>query len=72
MNAFIDSSRSQTTNLAVMAPGIAEALLATAPGSAPNEGQTDRRPPSYDERQGRFFHYYAYRGAADGLKAAPP
>ncbi|MBV9076068.1 MAG: tonB-system energizer ExbB [Methylobacteriaceae bacterium] len=32
MNAFIGISRSQTTNLAVVAPGIAEALLATAIG----------------------------------------
>ena len=32
MNAFIGISRSQTTNLAVVAPGIAEALLATAVG----------------------------------------
>ena len=30
MNAFIGISKSQTTNLAVVAPGIAEALLATA------------------------------------------
>lgn len=34
MNAFIGISRSQTTNLAVVAPGIAEALLATAIGLA--------------------------------------
>lgn len=32
MNAFIGISESQTTNLAVVAPGIAEALLATAAG----------------------------------------
>ncbi|WP_448953371.1 tonB-system energizer ExbB [Labrys neptuniae] len=32
MNAFIGISRTQTTNLAVVAPGIAEALLATALG----------------------------------------
>jgi biopolymer transport protein ExbB len=32
MNSFIGISRSQTTNLAVVAPGIAEALLATATG----------------------------------------
>ena len=32
MNAFIGISRAQTTNLAVVAPGIAEALLATATG----------------------------------------
>ena len=32
MNAFIGISKSQTTNLAVVAPGIAEALLATAIG----------------------------------------
>jgi biopolymer transport protein ExbB len=32
MNAFIGISHSQTTNLAVVAPGIAEALLATAIG----------------------------------------
>ena len=32
MNSFIGISRSQTTNLAVVAPGIAEALLATALG----------------------------------------
>ena len=32
MNSFIGISRSQTTNLAVVAPGIAEALLATAVG----------------------------------------
>lgn len=32
MNAFISISASQTTNLAVVAPGIAEALLATAIG----------------------------------------
>ena len=32
MNAFIGISQAQTTNLAVVAPGIAEALLATAIG----------------------------------------
>ena len=32
MNSFIGISKSQTTNLAVVAPGIAEALLATAAG----------------------------------------
>lgn len=32
MNSFIGISRAQTTNLAVVAPGIAEALLATAVG----------------------------------------
>ena len=32
MNSFIGIARSQTTNLAVVAPGIAEALLATAIG----------------------------------------
>ena len=32
MNAFIGIAQSQTTNLAVVAPGIAEALLATAMG----------------------------------------
>lgn len=32
MNGFIGISKSQTTNLAVAAPGIAEALLATAFG----------------------------------------
>ncbi len=32
MNAFIGISESHTTNLAVVAPGIAEALLATAMG----------------------------------------
>jgi biopolymer transport protein ExbB len=32
MNSFIGISKSQTTNLAVVAPGIAEALLATACG----------------------------------------
>ena len=32
MNSFIGISRMQTTNLAVVAPGIAEALLATAAG----------------------------------------
>jgi biopolymer transport protein ExbB len=34
MNSFIGNSKSQTTNLAVVAPGIAEALLATAFGLA--------------------------------------
>lgn len=34
MNAFIGISQSQTTNLAVVAPGIAEALMATAAGLA--------------------------------------
>ena len=34
MNAFIGISKSNTTNLAVVAPGIAEALLATALGLA--------------------------------------
>src|SRR5438445_5401720 len=33
-NSFIGISKSQTTNLAVVAPGIAEALLATAFGLA--------------------------------------
>ena len=32
MNSFISISESQTTNLAIVAPGIAEALLATAIG----------------------------------------
>jgi biopolymer transport protein ExbB len=32
MNSFIGIAHSQTTNLAVVAPGIAEALLATALG----------------------------------------
>ena len=32
MNSFIGISQAQTTNLAVVAPGIAEALLATALG----------------------------------------
>ena len=32
MNSFIGISKSHTTNLAVVAPGIAEALLATAFG----------------------------------------
>ncbi len=32
MNAFVGISKAQTTNLAVVAPGIAEALLATAIG----------------------------------------
>ena len=32
MNAFIGIAQSKTTNLAVVAPGIAEALLATAIG----------------------------------------
>jgi biopolymer transport protein ExbB len=32
MNSFIGISESQTTNLAIVAPGIAEALLATAIG----------------------------------------
>jgi biopolymer transport protein ExbB len=32
MNSFIGIAKSQTTNLAVVAPGIAEALLATALG----------------------------------------
>ena len=34
MNSFIGISKAQTTNLAVVAPGIAEALLATAFGLA--------------------------------------
>jgi biopolymer transport protein ExbB len=34
MNSFVNIARSQTTNLAVVAPGIAEALLATAFGLA--------------------------------------
>ena len=34
MNAFVGIARMQTTNLAVVAPGIAEALLATAVGLA--------------------------------------
>lgn len=32
MNSFIGISEAQTTNLAIVAPGIAEALLATAIG----------------------------------------
>ena len=32
MNAFIEIAEAQTTNLAVVAPGIAEALLATGLG----------------------------------------
>jgi biopolymer transport protein ExbB len=34
MNSFIGISKAQTTNLAVVAPGIAESLLATAIGLA--------------------------------------
>ncbi len=34
MNSFVGISQAQTTNLAVVAPGIAEALLATATGLA--------------------------------------
>jgi biopolymer transport protein ExbB len=34
MNSFVGIAQSQTTNLAVVAPGIAEALLATATGLA--------------------------------------
>jgi biopolymer transport protein ExbB len=34
MNSFIGISKAQTTNLAIVAPGIAEALLATAVGLA--------------------------------------
>ncbi len=34
MNSFIGISEAQTTNLAIVAPGIAEALLATAIGLA--------------------------------------
>jgi biopolymer transport protein ExbB len=34
MNSFIGISKAQTTNLAIVAPGIAEALLATAFGLA--------------------------------------
>jgi biopolymer transport protein ExbB len=34
MNSFVGISRAHTTNLAVVAPGIAEALLATAFGLA--------------------------------------
>jgi biopolymer transport protein ExbB len=34
MNSFIGISKAHTTNLAVVAPGIAEALLATALGLA--------------------------------------
>jgi biopolymer transport protein ExbB len=34
MNSFVGIAKSQTTNLAVVAPGIAEALLATAIGLA--------------------------------------
>lgn len=34
MNSFVNIARMQTTNLAVVAPGIAEALLATAVGLA--------------------------------------
>jgi biopolymer transport protein ExbB len=32
MNSFVGISKAQTTNLAIVAPGIAEALLATAVG----------------------------------------
>ena len=35
MDSFIGISRAHTTNLAVVAPGIAEALLATALGLVP-------------------------------------
>ena len=53
MNAFIGISEAQTTNLAVVAPGIAEALLATALGLVAaipavviynHLGAVDRRP----------------------------
>jgi biopolymer transport protein ExbB len=41
MNSFIGISKSHTTNLAVVAPGIAEALLATAFGLAAASGRGD-------------------------------
>ena len=53
MNAFIGISEAHTTNLAVVAPGIAEALLATALGLVAaipavviynHLGRVDRRP----------------------------
>ena len=47
MNSFIGISKSQTTNLAVVAPGIAEALLATA-------HRPRRRDPGRDHLQPLF------------------
>ena len=45
MNSFIGISKSHTTNLAVVAPGIAEALLATALG--PRGGDSGRGDVQY-------------------------
>ena len=70
MNSFIGISKSQTTNLAVVAPGIAEALLATALGLVAaipavviyNHSRADRRLPGAGRR-------HLGRGAAPGLAA---
>jgi tonB-system energizer ExbB len=44
MNSFIGISKAQTTNLAVVAPGIAEALLATAIGLVAAIGRDHLQP----------------------------
>ena len=47
MNSFIGISKAHTTNLAVVAPGIAEALLATAIGPRRrHSGSRDLQPSS--------------------------
>jgi len=62
MNSFIGISKSHTTNLAVVAPGIAQALLATAFGLAaadPGGGDLQRFRPLHVELPGAARRYTA-------------
>ncbi len=55
MNSFIGIAKTQTTNLAVVAPGIAEALLATASGPGGSDscgGDLQRVRPLHRRLQG--------------------
>ncbi len=62
MNSFIGISKAQTTNLAVVAPGIAEALLATAVGLV-------RRHPGGDHLQSSCARDRAYQGCVADASA---
>ena len=74
MNSFIGISKAQTTNLAVVAPGIAEALLATALGlfaAIPAVIIYNQLRPLHRRLQGARRRQLG-RGAAPGLARSRP